>query len=332
MFKKKNGVQLMNVKKIKSLLCSLITFICADYATAAEDDKNVYVIVGATGQTGSRVSKNLINQGLPVRVILRTEKDLKYWNELGAQTVIADVGDENSLKEAFRGARTAYLLNPPAYDHDNHFDRAKQVQGAMIKAANESNIKNVVALSSVGAQHTSGTGNILTGNYFEQQLKSYRGNLTILRPANFIENWVWSFEPVLKESILPSMFLPIDRSLPMVSIDDIATTVTDCLIQENPGTRIIELHGPEEYSPNDAAKALSTILGKPVQAKAVPEENWSKIFEDQKFPKISVDSFCEMYRGFNSGHTSFEGTHETRHGKVTLEEALRKSLESSKRH
>ncbi len=309
-------------KKIIYLLSLSISFI--NFSFAMEGDKEIYTIIGANGQTGSRIARSLLDQQESVRVVLHKPEQAESWQELGADVRIADVGDKEALRKAFSGSHRAYLLNPAAYHHEDYLARSVQVSAAMVEAANEAGINYVVALSSWGGQLDSGTGVILNAHHFEQKIKKeFRGKSTIIRPAGFMENWTWVLGAVFSNSILPTMYLPVDRPMPMVSVIDIADVVTDCILNKPKDNSIIELYGPRNYSPVDAAEALSSILDKPIKAVTVPRENWASTFARSGFPQKTVELQCEMYDASNNGYLRFEGIHETRHGKVTLEEALK---------
>ena len=247
--------------------------------------------------------------------------------ELGADVRIADVGDKAALREAFSGSQKAYLLNPPALHYDDFIARTAQVNAAMVEAANEAGIRHVVALSSISAYLNRGTGCVLALYGLEQELKGFRGKSTIVRAPFFMENWVQQLAVVLKDSIVPSMHVPLNYSIPMAAAEDIADVVTDCLVREPSETSIVELYGPKDYTPQDVAGAFSSILHKPITAFAVLREGWEPMFASLFNPR-SAAILCELYDGANTGLTVFEGTHETRRGKVTLEEALLKSVEA----
>jgi uncharacterized protein YbjT (DUF2867 family) len=283
----------------------------------------MYAITGAFGQTGTVLCETLLAEGQPLRLIVRRDDALAAsWRGRGAEVCVIDLLDTTGLTEAFSGVSGAYLLNPPAYMAPNLFARARDVHRSLVAAANDAAVPLVVALSSVGAHQEAGTGNIMTTHDFEQQLQGLRGRLSILRAANFMENWAWSLQPVLEQGVLPSMFLPLDRELPMVSAHDIGRTAANLLTEASPTHRIIELHGPEPSSPRDAAMALSELLNKTVNVVAAAEEGWPAEFQAQGFPEATVRAFCDMFHGFNEGTVAFQGGHETRHGTTTLKEAL----------
>ena len=290
----------------------------------------MFVVIGANGQTGSVVAKTLLQANKPVRVVLRRPEQAAQWTALGAQVAIADVTDKAALQVAFNGATAAYLMNPPAYQAEDMFVAAQNVHRALIEAAVAMGVGHVVALSSVGGQHVAGTGNILTTHDLEQQLKASPLRYTILRAANFIENWTSAISPAREKGILPSMFHPLDKALPMVSAVDIGLTAAALMMDFKAG--IVELHGPKDYSPNDAAAALSILLGHPVQAVEAPRAAWSGIFTNIGFNPVTANAFCAMFDGFNTNHIVFENTHTTLRGQTSLEDALKACLDKPAHH
>lgn len=319
----------MLIKKVRYLL-SLLTVLAPFYssATTASASEEIYTIIGANGQTGSIVARSLLAQRKSVRVVLHKPEQAESWQTLGADVRIADVGDKAALREAFSGSHKAYLLNPPVFDYGDPLARFTQVNIAMVEAADEAEVQHVVALSCIGAHLDRGTGGVLYAYDLEQKLKGYRGKSTIVRVPGFMENWNRSLESVFKDSVLPTMHVPANRPMPMVSVKDIGDIVADCLIREPGSNSIIELYGPREYSPDDVAGALSSILKKPINAFAIPRENWETILLTSMNSKLTA-LMCEMYDGMNTEYIAFEGREcEMRRGTVSLEEALSKGVEA----
>jgi NAD(P)H dehydrogenase (quinone) len=71
------------------------------------------------------------------------------------------------------------------------------------------------------------------------------------------------------------------------------------------GTRYVEAAGPEQYSLNDIARALSNALGRRIEAVAVPRERWTEFFVSQGMPEGRTEPRAEMVDGFNSGWIQF---------------------------
>ena len=73
----------------------------------------MYVIVGASGNTGSIIANFLLSKGEKVRVMGRDAGRLQRFVGKGAEAFTANMSDAAALAKAFRGARAAYLLLPP---------------------------------------------------------------------------------------------------------------------------------------------------------------------------------------------------------------------------
>lgn len=98
--------------------------------TSPAVSNGVYVILGATGNTGSIVADFVLSKGKKVRVIGRNAERLQRFVDKGAEAFIADWTDAAALAKAFSGARAAYLLLPPAKSRE----RQEQESDAIAKA------------------------------------------------------------------------------------------------------------------------------------------------------------------------------------------------------
>src|SRR5260370_40228917 len=73
----------------------------------------IYVILGASGNTGSVVADFLLSKGEKVRVVGRDAGRLQRFVDKGAEAFTADLSDAAAITKAFKGARAAYLLVAP---------------------------------------------------------------------------------------------------------------------------------------------------------------------------------------------------------------------------
>src|SRR5467141_4890542 len=73
----------------------------------------MYVILGATGNTGSVVARRLLDRGKSVRVVGRDNKRLAPFVNRGADAFATDILDTDALSRAFAGAQGVYALIPP---------------------------------------------------------------------------------------------------------------------------------------------------------------------------------------------------------------------------
>jgi hypothetical protein len=122
----------------------------------------MYVILGATGHTGSIVADFLLSKGQKVRVIGRDKGRLQRFVDKGAEAFTADMSDAAALTKAFSGARAAYLLLPPAKSPEEQ----ERDSDAVAKAVKESGLRYAVHLSSYGAQVAKGAGPVSGAAFF----------------------------------------------------------------------------------------------------------------------------------------------------------------------
>src|SRR5260370_38740088 len=73
----------------------------------------MYVILGASGNTGSIIANSLLSKGQKVRVVGRDLGRLQRFVRKGAEAFAADVIDAAGLTNAFGAAPAAYLMLPP---------------------------------------------------------------------------------------------------------------------------------------------------------------------------------------------------------------------------
>jgi uncharacterized protein YbjT (DUF2867 family) len=77
------------------------------------------------------------------------------------------------------------------------------------------------------------------------------------------------------------------------------------LTQSWKGARHIEVAGPVGTSPMDIAKAFADVLGRPVEAVAVPRDQWETLWVSQGMPEGRTAPRAEMVDAFNSGWIHF---------------------------
>src|SRR5688572_7621359 len=79
----------------------------------------MYVVTGATGNTGRVVAETLLAKGKKVRVIGRNTGNLQSLVEKGAEAIVGSVADSSTMLHAFQGAQAVYALVPPNYATEN---------------------------------------------------------------------------------------------------------------------------------------------------------------------------------------------------------------------
>jgi len=290
-----------------------------------------YVVTGATGKVGSAVVDSLIAQSVPVHVVIRSENKAESFRSRNIQVTIADLTDVDGLTKAFQGAKAVFAMNPPAYENPDMQALAANISHALASAIKAAKVERVVVLSSVGAERSSKTGSILTTHTLEAALKESAPQVVIVRCAWFTENWLTAISAVKSghSPVLGSMLQKLDRKIPHVATNDIGRVIGEYMIKpkaEVDKLVIIELEGPEPYSPNDVAKVVSEVLAQPVSAAAMTEEMIRGIFDKIGWPKSTADDWIEMVKGFDDDTIRWTTDEKVIRikGKVTLADVLNK--------
>ena len=114
----------------------------------------MYVITGATGNTGSVIAEKLLEAGKKVRVIGRDLKRLERFTQKGAESSVADATDAGALTKAFSGADAVYAMIPPNPTSPDVHAYEERVSDALATAIAKSAVRHAVVLSSYGASST----------------------------------------------------------------------------------------------------------------------------------------------------------------------------------
>lgn len=282
----------------------------------------MFVVIGATGNTGSAVVETLLNSKQPVRVVVRSAEKGQGWKARGAEVAVASLDDVPTLIKAFEGAKGVYLLVPPNYGAEAWLADQRARMDRAAEAVKKSDVQHVVFLSSIGGHISGPTGPIRAASYGEHALGCVAKRLTILRPAYFMDNWRPVIGIAKAQGALPT-FIVLQAKIPMISTKDIGRIGAEQLMAGGHGKHIVEMAGPQDYSPKDVAAALSQLLEKTVTAQHAPLSTVVPTFKSFGFSDEAAKLFEEMYTSFSNGAIGYEEPDKVVRGTVTLSEALR---------
>src|ERR1700721_127481 len=162
------------------------------------------VITGATGHTGQPAADALVGSGANVRVVSRDAKKLDQFVALGAEAFVGNVEDRHAMAKAFEGADAVYLVVPEDTSQSDLRAHQERISDSYAAAVAFARVPNVVALSSIGAQHAEGTGPIVGLHNMEQKLNKVPDlNALYLRAGYFMENLLMSIAPMRSMGMLP---------------------------------------------------------------------------------------------------------------------------------
>jgi uncharacterized protein YbjT (DUF2867 family) len=258
-----------------------------------------YVILGASGNTGSIIADFLLSKGRKVRVVGRDAARLQRFVRKGAEAFTSDVSDAAALTKAFSGARAAYLMLPPITSRENQ----ERESDAITQAVTESGLRYAVHLSSYGAQVPEGTGPVTGLHSSEQKLNAISGlNVLHLRAAYFMENNLSAIGMIQGMGIFGHAFLP-DLKLPMAAtrdVGDYAARRFSALDFSGKHTR--ELLGERDLSMTEATAVIARGIGKPdLRYVQFTYDQVQQTLEKMGMTPKKAAVYIEMFEAINTG-------------------------------
>jgi uncharacterized protein YbjT (DUF2867 family) len=263
----------------------------------------MYVVLGATGNTGSVIANSLLLKGERVRVVGRDAARLERFVRKGAEAFTANVTDGTALTKAFTGARAAYLMLPPNLTSQDYRADQERESDAIAKAAKDSSLRYAVHLSSYGAQAPEGTGPIAGLHSSEQKLNAITGlNVLHLRAGYFMENNLAAIGMIQAMGIFGHALLP-DLKHPMIATRDIGDYAAQRILKlDFSGKQTRELLGERDISMNEATAVIARGVGKPdLRYVQFPYEQVQQVLEQMGIPQKTAGQFIEMYKAINEG-------------------------------
>lgn len=283
--------------------------------------KRVIAVVGATGHIGTVLTEELLKKGHEVRALGRDQTKLAALASKGAKTRSVAFDDASALSEALQGADAAFTMIPPNYGADQ-FSAWQDASGeAIAKAVSKAGVKHVVDLSSVGAQHPTGTGPIAGLHRQEKRLEGISGlSVLHLRASYFMENHFWSI-PTIKSAGVNGSPVQADLVFSQVATADISRKAAERLDKlDFKGRAVVEFGGPRELTLKDTTAILGKAIGKPgLQYVQFPYEDAEKAMAGSGMKPQTAKLMVDMYRGFNEGRCRPETPIQER-GAVTIED------------
>ena len=263
----------------------------------------MYVIIGATGNTGSVAADALLAKGEKVRVIGRSTERLERFTKKGAEAFVADAKDAAALTRAFTGARAVYVLIPPNPTAPDFRADQEAVSDALAAALDISGVTHTVVLSSLGAEHPSGTGPIAGLHSLEQKLNANpKLNTLYIRAGYFMENFFLGIAPLQKMGIFGGAIRG-DLKISMIATRDIGAYAADALQKlDFTGKQTRDLLGQRDLSYNEAAPIIGKTIGKPTLSYShFPGMLVKMAMGQMGLPSKTVDLILEMFEAINKG-------------------------------
>ncbi|WP_310416282.1 NAD(P)H-binding protein [Chamaesiphon sp. OTE_8_metabat_110] len=271
------------------------------------------IVTGSLGNISKPLTKELVAKGHAVTVISSKKEKQTDIEALGATAAIGSLEEVDFLVSTFSGADAVYCMVPPNNYFDLNLDLLayyRRLGNNYARAIEQSGVKRVVNLSSIGAHLEKGSGILLGAHDVEQILNKLSSDVAIthLRPTSFYYNLFGYVDTIKAVGFSRGEASPTiaanygaDDQIPWVSPIDIAAVIAEEIATPHVG-RKVRYVASEELTANETARILGAAIGK-------PELKWIIVSNAQMLgslksagmnPQIAA-GLVEMYASLHSG-------------------------------
>ena len=221
-------------------------------------------IAGGTGTLGSALIPQLVERGLPVRVLTRDAARAAQRLPSGIEIVTCDVRDPEAVRRALVGSSTVIsaiqgfggpdAAGAAAIDRDgNHH---------LINAARAQGVDHLILMSVAQAASDHPIELFRMKHQAEQELRASGLAWTIIRPTAYMETWVTIIGRPLLDTGKTRIFGRGDNPINFVSAHDVAALVELAVVEPGLRGQVVEIGGPEDVTLNGLADRFEAVTGK----------------------------------------------------------------------
>ena len=282
----------------------------------------MYVITGATGNTGKVIASTLLEAGKQVRIIARNAENAKELTDKGAVLFQGSTDDVELLKKAFDGATAVYAMLPMNMQAEDYTAFQLKHANAIAEAMEACKVKYVVDLSSQGAHLESGSGVVLGLHHMENLFDKIEGLNTLnLRPCYFMENTL-GMVGLIKDAGIMGSPVKGDLSIPVIATKDIADYAAKRLLAlDFEGNNHQDLLGARNVTYQEIAKVYATAIGKmDLNYVEFPYADFKGAFMAMGASESVADNMNEFIERVNAGEVFISERNEANTTPTTIEE------------
>ncbi len=230
------------------------------------------LVVGATGNLGGAVTRMLLAQGQPVRILARSQSNYQLLVEAGAQVVLGDLKQRDSLDAACQGVDTVITTANTAARGGEDTVQTVDLEGNrhLIDEACAAGVKQFIFVSVLAADANSPVPFIQAKGKTEDYLRASGLPYTIIAPNAYMEIWIAGVVG------MPAMMgQPVTivgggrRKHSFISAGDVAAFILAAIGNPAAINQKLLLGGPHPLSFRDAVAIYERVLGHQIQVRSV---------------------------------------------------------------
>jgi uncharacterized protein YbjT (DUF2867 family) len=252
-------------------------------------------VVGATGNTGRAVVKELQALGETPVCIVRNGDKAREVLGANAKTAVAELTDKGALEKALQGVTRVFVVT-------GHNPAMVEQQGNVMEAAEKAGAKYLVRVSGGPAVARKDSPSVVGRGHFaldQALMNSSKLGGVILRPGLFMQN-IFAQIPLIKEG---KMVLPFPKDKPMALIDVRDTGALGARVVRDAAQhagKTYEFSG-KTTTYGEFADVFSQVLGKPITYVTTTVQQLEQTLKGRNMPDWLVTHMVMV------GHIGIDG-------------------------
>jgi uncharacterized protein YbjT (DUF2867 family) len=255
-----------------------------------------YLVTGATGNIGARVTRQLIEMGMRPRVLVRSEAKAAALFGDRADVIVGDLADEGALNSALAGVDVMFLLNSGP-------DIALR-DATAASAAKAAGVTRIVKLSAMGARPDSSTAEL--GSWHAAGEAAIRASgipWTFIQPAGFMTNALAWATPIRRDGVVRAS--TGEGRIAMIHPDDIASVAVVALTRNEYANRSLPITGPEALTYAEMTATIGTAIGRKLSFQAISDEEARELMmKHHAMPESVANALVSLWQSVREGRVA----------------------------
>lgn len=249
-------------------------------------------VTGASGTLSSEIIRRLVS---PFRAAYFSLERAERARAAGIESVVIDYNAPETLRQAFRGCDTLFLLGPNALNQT-------ELELNAVAAAKAVGVRRIVKQSVMGAAEEA-YSLARIHRPVEKAIEASGMAWTFLRPNSFMQNAVTFMAHTIRAE---GAFYSAsgEARISHVDVRDLAAVAVQALIGPDGQGKTYTLTGPEAMSYDDMAEELSRTLGRTIRHINLAPADLKAGMLAEGMPDAIADRMLDLERYFRENHAS----------------------------
>jgi len=248
------------------------------------------LVVGATGNVGSRLTRLLAERGQRVRAATRSP-DTYLPPVAGVEAILYDSADPPSTTQAVEGVAKVFLMAPPGDI------RAEQHLIPVIDRARHAGVEHIVLMTAMGMERADAA----PLRRVEKFIESGGVPFTFLRPNWFMQNFYpGSLYDMIRRT--GTFAVPAgDAATSFISTADIAAVAAAVFLEPGHRGQMYALTGGQALTHGDVARILSAATGRDIRYVAIEDADMRQQMAGAGMEPAAIEYMSIIFGALRAG-------------------------------